>query len=314
MTINPNWLLLAACVVAGMLLVWLDWRRLSLTSLGRRLGVVLLLALVALQPRLSGSDSSTPPTAVDVLLVIDRTTSMGATDWSGTQPRLTGVAEDVAALVATMPAARFCVVAIDNEARVVTPWTTDGASVETLARTIGWREEGYGTGSDISVGNDLIHGLLTRTAAERPQASRYLVYFGDGEQTAAKPAASFESLRPLLADSLVLGYGTDTGATMAIRPGTDELVKRDGVAQRSRLDEAALRRMAGELGGAYEHRTSPGGLTFWPTTGAGLGDVSGPATGLPPGWWPGLGAAALLLVDLSLTARGAARMRSELRP
>ena len=83
--------------------------------------MVLLLALVALQPRLSGSDSSTPPTAVDVLLVIDRTTSMGATDWSGTQPRLTGVAEDVAALVATMPAARFCVVAIDNEARVVTP-------------------------------------------------------------------------------------------------------------------------------------------------------------------------------------------------
>ena len=101
---------------------------------------------------------------------------------------------------------------------------------------------------------------------------------------------------------------------MAIRPGTDELVKRDGIAQRSRLDEAALRRMAGELGGTYEHRTTPGGLTFWPTTGTGLGDVSGPATDLPPGWWPGLGAAALVLVDLSLTARGAARMRSELRP
>lgn len=313
MTVSPLWPVLAGGVLVLLLVGRSYARRGELWALLRRGGATLVLLLAALQFQSASQEAPPSPSSVDVLLLVDRTTSMGATDWNGAQSRMAGVAEDVAELVGALPGSRVSVVTADNEARVVTPWTTDAAAVVTAARTMGWREEGYGTGSDISVGVPVALDQLASAARARPGAARYLVYFGDGEQTTSAAPGSFEPLRGLLTDALVLGYGTPEGATMSVRPGADELVKRDGVAQLSRIDEGALAAIADQLGGSYQHRSAPGGLQLWSSPLGDVGEASGELPPPPVSWWLGLAAAVLLVWDLGVSARQAARAGRELR-
>lgn len=313
MTFEPDPLLLAVVALALLAVGWLHRRALRSPSLWLRAVTLLLLAGVALHPRLGGDDSSPPPSGADVVVLVDRTTSMAAQDYNGDRPRMAGVAEDVEALVASLPAARYTVVTSDNDAQIAAPWTTDTSAIITLAKTMGWREEGYGTGSDISAGVPLAQQLLRDSAAQRPEARRYLVYMGDGEQISEQEPRSFEPLRELVDDTLVLGYGTTEGGVMAMRPDTTELVTRDGVAQRSMLDEARLNAIASQLGGTYQHRESPGGLDGWAPLEGQASASDGYEPGVPVGWLLALAAALTLAVDAACTVRRARLARWEVR-
>lgn len=313
MTVTPLWPLLAAVAAVLALHVWASRGALRSGAVWRRGTILLLLGAVSLQPAITGSDDPPTPTATDVVLVIDRTTSMGAQDYDGTNPRMEGVAADVTALVAAMPSARYTVVVMDNDARIAVPWTTDTTAVVTFAETMGWREESYGIGSDISVGKPVAEQLLDDSAQSRPQARRFLLYLGDGEQTMEALPASFDTLAPLLTDALVLGYGTEQGGRMTLRPDTEELVERDGVPQLSHIDEGALQGIADELGGTYRHRSTSGGLDFWADgAGAATGETGSPDYSLA--WLLAIAAAAVLALDGWFTLRMARRARREVRP
>lgn len=296
MTFFPVWPLLAVTMSVLALHLWASRRSLGTAAVWLRTGALLLLVAIGLQPAIAGSDDPPTPTATDVVLLIDRTTSMGATDYDGQRPRLAGVAEDVAALTTAMPSARYTVVVMDNDARIEVPWTTDTAAVVTYAETMGWREESFGIGSDISVGKPLAEELLQASAVSRPQARRFLLYLGDGEQTIEAAPASFDTLAPLLSGSKVLGYGTQQGGQMTLRAGSEELVQRDGVPQLSKIDESTLQGIADDLGGTYEQRTAPGGIDFWSDgAGAPTGETGTPDYSLS--WLLALAIAAVLAVD-----------------
>lgn len=313
MRFDPDPVLLALALVAVVAVVWWHRGAARSPSTWARLTVVLLLAGACLQPRVGGEEPPPPPSRADVVVIVDRTTSMAAQDYDGGRPRMTGVAADVEELVAMMPEARYTVVTADNEARIAAPWTTDTRAVVTLARTMGWREEGFGTGSDISAGVPRAESLLGDSARLRPAAARYLVYLGDGEQISEAEPRSFSGLAGLIDDALVLGYGTAEGGVMAMRVDTDELVTRDGVAQRSMIDESRLRGIAEELGGTYLHRAAPGPLTGWVPSHAGLGTGAGGDPGFGVGWLLALAAAAVLGVDVAVVARRARLAWEEVR-
>ncbi len=313
MTFTPLWFLLAAVIVVLAVHVWASRETLRAPAVWLRAGVLLLLGAIALQPAIAGSEDPPTPTATDVVLLIDRTTSMGATDYDGQRPRMEGVAADVSELVAAMPSARYSVVVMDNDARIEVPWTTDTTAVVTFAETMGWREETYGIGSDISVGKPLAEELLSASAESRPQARRFLLYLGDGEQTMESSPASFDTLAPLLTGSKVWGYGTEQGGQMTLRPDTEELVERDGVPQLSMIDETTLQQIADDLSGTYDHRTSPGGLDFWSDgAGAATGETGTPDYSLA--WLLALAAATVLAVDGWSTLRRTRDARREVAP
>lgn len=266
MTLRPilPLVVLAAAVLVLLLVWWLrGWRSasgLARVSGGLRVVLALLVLGIALRP-IQGHDEPRPvESRSDVLIMIDRTTSMGATDYAGGEPRMDGVAADVAALVQHVAGARVGVIVIDNEAQLAVPFTTDGQAVTGFVRTLGWRPARTAAGSDISVGVDLARQTLERAAAERPDHQRYFVYCGDGEQTVDAVPGSFAELADLLSGSLVLGYGTATGSTMLVSPESDEQVRVDGIAQLSRLDEPNLLTIAAQAGGQYLRRSAPGGL------------------------------------------------------
>lgn len=307
MSVDIHPITLVLSLVALGAVVFLLRRFVRDASTWLRLAALVLLALVALDPRIGPPPPEPGDAGADVVFVIDRTTSMAAQDYHGDEPRMAGVAADVEAIVQSMPGARFAVVTSDNEARIAAPWTTDGQAIITLARTMGWREEGFGTGSDIAVAVPLLQGLLGEDAASRPTAARYLVYMGDGEQIAEQEPASFEPLRAHLTDARVFGYGTQEGGVMAMRVDTDELVTRGGVAQRSMIDQGRLQTIAQQLDGTYQHRTAPGGIEGWPaapavTTAAGQ-------SGRGFGWWFAIAGALVIAADLAITARRARQAR-----
>lgn len=300
MTFDPVWPLVAVVGAALVALFW--WRGRSWPM--QRLVVLALIGVMALQPRLGGGSEPRPPTSADVVVIIDRTTSMGAEDFAGGRPRVEGVAQDVAALTAAMPRARYAVVVADNTARVGLPWTTDTAAVQTLADTIGWREESYGSGSDVAAGEPVALALLEQSRSKRPAARRYVIYCGDGEQTAQSAPGSFADLAPLIDDALVLGYGTRSGGVMRVRPDSTDLVERGGVPQTSTIDEGVLQGIAAELGGRYAHRDGTAALTFWDAGQAGDVGAEG-EPGWPLGWVAALLAGVLVVVELAVAARRA---------
>lgn len=266
MTLRPILpLVIAAAVVAALMVVWWlhGWRAKGRTSRfagGVRVVLALLAVGIALRPIQGQFEPRPLESNSDVLIMIDRTTSMGATDHAAGQHRMDGVAADLSELVQQIGGAQVSIILIDDEAQLAVPFTTDSAAVISFGRTIGWRNSKKAAGSDISVGVDLARQALERAAMDRPDHMRYFVYFGDGEQTVEGAPRSFAELREWLSGALVLGYGTSTGATMPVSPETDELVTVEGVAQKSVLDEKNLKNIAVQLGGEYLHRVAPGGL------------------------------------------------------
>lgn len=298
MRLDPLWWLVAVAALAMVAWVAFGWHRRALRTRTwwAVAGLAALAGVTALQPALGASQPSEAPSGLDVVLVIDRTTSMGAEDYAGSKPRIDGVAADVQRLVGELGPARYAVITSDNVAQLAVPWTTDASAVVSLAQTVGWREESYGNGSDIADAAPEAERLLQGSAAQRPDARRFFVYFGDGEQTSPEPPGSFAALRPYLSGGLVLGYGTTEGGKMRQSPYVDTLVTRDGEPQLSHLDESTLRELAQQVGGSYLHRDAPGAIPAQlPAPAPALLNDAADAP-LTLGWLPAIGALAIVCV------------------
>lgn len=266
----------------------------------RRLAMALLLIGVALRPNVGAVPIAGASVPVDVVILVDRTTSMVAEDWNGDQRRLAGVASDATPLMEVLAGARIKVVTFDNIAKDELPFMTDTDTVATILETVGFKESYHSAGSSISLAVPLAEEILAESQSEAPDRTRYLIYIGDGEQTVPEPPASFEPLRQYLDGALVLGYGTEQGGRMVLWEGSDNYVT-DGRGQPalSRINEDNLRTIAEQLGGQYQHRTAPGPIDFEIELGqASASDSTRYTGGLEVYWVPGLGIAALLLWEL----------------
>ncbi|MBC9734020.1 vWA domain-containing protein [Nocardioides marmotae] len=266
MTWQPDWWLVLTTAAAAITFAAIAARRRRGSPRGTRardlVQVVVALGLVLVALRPSGQHEREVPAenAVDLVVMLDRTASMGAMDHAGGRSRMEGAAEDLVQLVAGAAGAHVSVIVFDDTARLLVPATTDVRSVVTTLGTVGWRPSAKAMGSDVSVGVELAHETLTKLAAQRPGNDRALVYAGDGEQTQSTARGSLAALAELVDEAWVLGYGTSAGGVMPVAPGASELVSRDGVEQRSVLDEETLQEMAEELDGSYVHRTGGGTL------------------------------------------------------
>ena len=266
MSWRPEWLLVfpgVAVLLTVAVLAVRGWRaaeRIQRVVHVARVLVAGLVLVVALRPA-GEHEVETPVTqGVDVVLMLDRTASMGALDHDGGRSRMEGAAEDLVEVVSGAAGARFSVVVFDDDARLLLPATSDVASVVTTLRTVGWRPSAKATGSDVSVAVALTRSTLEKLASEHPDHRRVLVYAGDGEQTQQGEPGSFAPLADLVDEAWVLGYGSEEGGVMPIAPDDPQLVTREGVEQRSVPDPDVLGRIAEQTGGTFVPRTAPGGL------------------------------------------------------
>jgi Ca-activated chloride channel family protein len=288
-----------------------------------RLFLVLACVALALRPGLPEGSAQQVVADIDVVLVVDSTTSMVAEDWDD-GPRLEGVRADVQQLIEAYPGARFSLITFDNSASQRLPLTTDVDAVMSALEVLTPPTTAYARGSDIGVAAPLLAQVLTAQEAasdEFAQAStvtaaassraQFVFYFGDGEQTAETDPTSFAGASSLVAGGQVLGYGTDEGGRMQVdtgRAGDDEAteyLQYEGSDALSMIDEENLSTIAADLGVGYAHRSpdAPLALPDPPRVSASLTDSASVGARTELSWILALVVAGLLVWEIAGAAR-----------
>jgi Ca-activated chloride channel family protein len=281
MKIEPlvSWWLIGAYVfVAVAASSWLIWRirhkgRKMLVRWLLRIVLLILPAVLALGPSIPGGTSSPGIANLDVIFAVDTTPSMGAQDYAGTQPRLTGVKNDLLALADKLQGAHMEIITFDSNASIVLPFTTDVSAYSTAVQGLTPEVSNYSQGSFINKPIDLITQQLGDSKSAHPDRKRLLFYLGDGEQTSSAAVQSFAAIASNLNGGAVLGYGTTSGAKMlnytsadasgtplsyitTVDPASNKLVP-----ALSKIDPAALQKIATQLQEAYLYRNQGGPIS-----------------------------------------------------
>lgn len=284
-----------------------------------RLLMVLCVIGVVVRPGVGERPVSKQVSDLEVLVVVDRTTSMSALDWDGANPRLDGVRADLAEITRSMPGSRFSLITFGRFTRTELPFSSDAEAFRTVLATLEREDSFDGAGSRVDAPLEEMTRTLTSAEEERPDRRRVVLFLSDGENTVDAPAQdSFAELAELVDDGLVLGYGTEEGAHMPydVEEAGEGYIK-DGSYDDavSRLGEDNLRKVADEMGLDYRHRTAPGGLADWAHgVERSFGDDgAGTRAAHEVFWVPGLVLFGLGLLELWLGWRGLLAARREVK-
>ncbi len=280
------------------------------------LRILLILAcfVLVLRPGIPGGTTQTLATDTDIVLVVDSTASIVAEDWAEGEPRLNGVREDIATIVARYPGARFALITFDASAQVRMPLTTDTTALMTTLTVLRPEVTAQSRGSSIGIAHSLLRQTLQGAAASQAERSRMVFYFGDGEQTASGDPESFERSAGYTDAGVVFGYGTAEGGPMRMTTGTLDstdpgYIQYQGAPARSVIDETTLRTIGAQLGIPYQHRTAGTApdLPDAPTSTLSASGSVGTPTELY--WIAALAILVLLGIELARAAVLLARMR-----
>ncbi|WP_205874421.1 vWA domain-containing protein [Mycobacterium camsae] len=295
MTFQPvlPWPILA--VVAGALvLARLVALRQVLLSAGARRGrtvlrwsgvtlAVLLVITASTRPALRddktrGGTTPAAGTNLNVFLVVDRSVDSAV---------VAGMREDIATLIKKYPAARYAL--IDFAARATLDWPLS-EDVWSLRPTIAALDSYRGGPNaerdvDAAAASNVLRYQLIQAAQLYPGTRNVVLYFGSGAPGSSAPQGDFNS--GSVDGGAVLGYGSADA-----------------------IDEAELRKLAGQLVVPYEHREP--GQPFAPElpdrpSAAGTREEAGALLELY--WLPASLAAALLLSEIYLSVREFRRAR-----
>lgn len=271
--ILPWWLLAAIAAVWVLFPAWLVVRSARNPSSGQvrewllRIALVLLLVVAALRPGLPGGSAQGASADLNVFFVVDTTSSIVAEDYGNGAPRLDGVRQDIMAIAAELPGARFSVLTFDSNAVVRMPLTTDTTALETTISVLEPQVTAYSKGSSVTIAGKMLAERLAAARTSHPERPRLVYYLGDGEQTSAAAPAALKVDGGLIDGGAVLGYGTGAGGRMkesghdpsANGAGNGYIQDRtsgEGRDALSVIDEGRLRGIAADLGVPYVHRSA----------------------------------------------------------
>lgn len=284
-----------------------------------RLALVAVLGLVLLHPGVGAGPSRSGSSNLEVLVVLDTTTSMAAEDWAGGPTRLDGVRQNLARLAQDLGGSRFALITFGRVARLEMPFSSDTTAFLAAVSSVHREDPFDGTGSGMDRPLDTMREVLTRARDQHPERRRVVVFLSDGEVTEQSgPQQSYAELAPLVDGGAVVGYGTTAGGRMQVfegarGAGSYVFDQSTGAEARSKIDEPNLRRIAGELGIGYVHSTDARSLD---TVASGIdidhaaGDRDVPATH-DLTWVLALVLAVLALVELRRVSAAAAAAREE---
>ncbi|MEE2852457.1 MAG: vWA domain-containing protein [Actinomycetota bacterium] len=292
MTFQPvlPWPILA--VVAGaLLLARLVALRQALLSAGRRkraalrwTGVtfaVLLLIAATTRPALLDDGNRQGATAVaganlNVFLVVDQSANSSVEDYGNGQPRISGMREDIAALIKQYPAARYALVGFASKASLDWPLSQDVWSLRPTIAALG--SQPVSPDANAGAADNVLRYQLIEATQQYPGSRNAVFYLGSGAPGSRAPQGDFNVMRGSVAGGAVLGYGRSDA-----------------------IDEGELHRIAAQLGVPYVHRDLGQPLQpSLPDTPHSRADALN-RTELY--WLPALLAAGLLLAEIYLSVR-----------
>jgi Ca-activated chloride channel family protein len=234
----------------------LSARTSSAPSRARTIAVRLLVAVVALalgaafaRPRWGERTERVERRGADVVLVLDTSASMRATDV--TPSRFVVARQAALSLLSNLPADRVALVGFEGEAQTLVPLTMDDAAVGIFLEAL---EPGIGA----RPGTSLASGLSAAAALFPPgaESGKHCVVFSDGEdlEGGAEKAADRAKAEGIVVHTVFVG-GEGKGAPVPETDVSGQVTgyKTDatGAPVVSKPDPALLRDLAAETGGTF---------------------------------------------------------------
>ncbi len=259
-------------LIGGLAVCFLGWRRSraqgrsAIVAWARRTLMVVAVALCGAAPGVAVLPT-TGVAPVEVYFVVDRTGSMAAEDYNGSEQRMNGVKSDLLELLEAYPNARYSIIAFDSSATTQLPVTTDTNAVRSWVDVYEREVTESSHGSNMNRPVERLDEALTRSQEKNPDHVRLVYLFSDGEtrDDSANAQLDYSGLADKIDGGAVFGYGTPEGGQMKEMKydGTEGNYIEDPDSNEtalSRIDEEALQTISSQLGVNYEHRTAPGGV------------------------------------------------------
>ena len=240
----------------------------------------LLLIAAAFRPTIG---AAAPPAQTagarepNIFLVVDRSSRMSA--------RAAEASADIAQLIDRYPTARFAVVGFASGPAVEWPLSADGWSLKPVVTTPVTYRTTELTPPDAGAASTVLRYQLLSAVQQYPDAKNLVYYFGAGTPESSAPQREFDLPQGVVAGGAVIGYGDDAVPTLpavAQQIGVPYVQRTEAGLPAEALTDVA--RTAEQPTGEVDSGTE----LYWVLSGL---------------------AAALLLAELFLTLREAARTR-----
>lgn len=223
----------------------------------------LVLAGAAAEPRWPDEDTPPPPPpARSVILAIDVSASMQASDVSPT--RLGQAVEVAGEMIETFGSDRVGLLLFAGSTYSLAPPTHDHAALRYFLGSLPTVASAYDPGTLLSVA--IRETVAFAETGDEVDGEQTIILIGDGE-TDETEAAVLAQVRAAASQGIgihVIGVGTDEGGVMVMPQATyqfgGEVVDESGVAVVSRLNESLLERIAEVGRGRYAHAADEAAL------------------------------------------------------
>ncbi|MCC7363369.1 MAG: VWA domain-containing protein [Dehalococcoidia bacterium] len=210
---------------------------------------VALAIVAASQPRWGTRESAIPREGSELVVVLDVSRSMGATDVEPS--RLAAAKTAITTTLERLGGDRVGLVIFAGNARVRFPLTTDFLAATQVISALETGSVIVEGGSSASQGLDLALSVFDPDAG----AGKLILLISDGDDLGEDPGGAAQRVRDAGVDLLVAGAGSGEGTTVPVldgRTGTiGPKVGVDGQPIVSRLNETFLRALATGAGGRY---------------------------------------------------------------
>jgi len=263
--------------------------------------------IAAAQPRWGTQESQVPRTGADLVVAIDISRSMDATDVA--PDRLTAAKATIGAVLDRLGGDRVGLVVFAGDARVRFPLTTDFAAARQVVDTLQTGVVFVEGGTNAAQGLELAVSLL----GDNPDAGKVILLLTDGDDLGGDPASAALKVQESGADLFVAGIGTEEGSTVPVydtsERGTVPKLDESGQPIITRLNEPFLRTLAAASGGRYlgsDLSVVPGAIDGRLRT-LERSQIDARPTLLPVERYQGFAVAALVLLVLAALAERFAR-------
>lgn len=253
---------------AALLLVFMIRRKNSvpdivLTML-RTAALLALVFLINLRPMVVRTEMEVLMKNMDILFVLDTTTSMWAEDHRGDDTRISGAVADCTTIMEKLSGCNYALVTFERKGRILTPFTQGAENVRDALEAVSAPDRYYARGSSLNIAYEPMEELL-KYSSEKKDRRTFVFFISDGEITNGDTLMDYKPLLKYVNGGAVLGYGTAAGGRMKDSPaynrsGTyirDPATGEDAV---SRLDAENLTALAEMLGIDYIWMRRPSDL------------------------------------------------------
>lgn len=239
---KKKWAQLADPHLRKSLVVQYQPKRIRAARLLTLIGIALLAAAM-LNPQQPDADESGAISGLEIILAIDVSNSMLATD--ATPNRLERSKHLARQLLDTLQGSKIGIVAFAGEAWLQLPLSSDIAAARLLLSSVQ-------TQSVPTQGTNLALALQTANdhLPATDKAHKAIVLFTDGEALEGDTEAAAQQLKEAGVMVIAVGVGTPQGATISDEIGTP-LLQEDGSQVVSRLQEEGLRSITTSTQGSY---------------------------------------------------------------